>query len=86
MRTTEGTTKCNQQKSTRLQVMQGFLPTGMWQKQHTYYVYIRLRKQGITLCTKLCKKIIEATHLLWIECNSLKHNRRLHGLQEVEDI
>ena len=30
-------TKYNLQKLTQLQVMQVFLPVGIWQKQHKYY-------------------------------------------------
>ena len=81
-----GTTICTLQKLTRLQVMQGFLPTGMWQNKYKYYVYIRSRKLGITWGTKLCEKLIEATHSLWIKQNSFEHDRRLHGLREVKDI
>ena len=51
-----GPIKYNLQKLTRLQIMQGFLPARIWQKQHKYYVYIKSRKQGITWGLKLCEK------------------------------
>ena len=73
-------TKCNLWNLTRLQVMQGVLPTGMWQKQHKYYVYIRSSKQGIMRDTKLCEKLIEGTHSLWMKRNSFEHDRKLYGL------
>ena len=44
------------------------------------------RKQGITWGTKLCEKIIEATHSLWTKHNSFEYNRKLHGLIEFENI
>ena len=81
-----GPTKYNLQKLTELQVIQGFLPARIWQKQHKYYVYIKSRKQGITWGTKLREKLIEATHSLWLKQNLFEYNRKLHGLQEVEDI
>ena len=45
-----------------------------------------VKKEGIILETTLCEKLIEATHLLWIKQNSFEHDRKLHGLREVEDI
>ena len=44
------------------------------------------KKQGITWGTKLCEKLIEATHPLWTKRNYFEHNRKLHGLIEVENI
>ena len=59
MRITGGAPKkYNLQKFTRLQVMQGFLPTGMWQ-QHEYYVYIRSRKLGITWVQNCVKNYLK---------------------------
>ena len=34
-----GSTRQNLQKLTQLQIIQGFLPAGMWQNQLEYYVY-----------------------------------------------
>ena len=58
----------------------------MWEQQHEYYVHMGSKKQGITWGTKLCQKLIEATHLLWSKRNSFEHDRKLHELIEVEDI
>ena len=66
--------------------MQGFLPTGMWQQQHEYYVHMGSQKQGITWGIKLRKKIIEASHSLLTKRNTFEHDINLHGLIEVEDI
>ena len=44
------------------------------------------RKQGITQETKLCETLIEATHLLWTKGIFFEHDRKLYGLQEVENI
>ena len=66
--------------------MQGFLPQGMWQQQHEYYLYLGSRKQGYSWGTKLCEKLIDASHSLWNKRNTFEHDRKLHGLIEVEDI
>ncbi len=79
-------TKNKLKKLTYLQVMQGFLPQGMWQQQHEYYLYLGSRKQGYSWGTKLCEKLIDASHSLWNKRNTFEHDRKLHGLIEVEDI
>ena len=81
-----GPTKRKLKTLTQLQIMQGFLPTGMWQQQHEYYIYMGSKKQGITWGTKLCKKLIEASHSMWTKRNTFEHDRKLHGLIEVEDV
>ena len=58
----------------------------MWQQQHDYHLHIGSRKQGITWGTKLYKKLIETSHSLWNKRNTFEHDRKLHGLIEVEDI
>ena len=49
-------------KLTQVQVIQYFLPRGMWQKQHKYYVHIRSKEQRIAWGTNLCENMIEAAH------------------------
>ena len=49
-------------------------------------MYIGSRKQGIKWGTKLCEKLIKTIHLLWKKRNSFEHDRKIHGLKEVEDI
>ena len=66
--------------------MQGFLPLGLWQQQHEYYLYLGSRKQGLSWCTKLFEKLIYASHSLWNKRNTYEQDRKLHGLIEVEDI
>ena len=44
------------------------------------------KKQSITWGTKLCEKLIEASHSLWTKRNTFEHDRKLHGLIEMEDI
>ena len=40
-----GSTRQNLNELTQLQVMQGFLTAGMWQKQHEYYMCMGSRKK-----------------------------------------
>ena len=70
---------------TQLQVMQSSYQEECGQS-NTNTMFIFDQKKGITWGTKLCKKFIEATHLLWTKRNSFKHDRQIHDIQEVEDI
>ena len=79
-------TKSNLKKLTHLQVIQGFLSSGLWQQQHKYYLHLGLRKQGLSWGTKLCRKLIDASHSLLNKRNTFEHDRKLHGLIKVEDI
>ena len=51
-----GHTKRKLQKLTQLQVMQGFLSTGMWQQQHEYYVRMRSKKKAFYRALHCAKK------------------------------
>ena len=62
------------------------MPSGLWHQQHKYYLHIGSRKQGLSWGTKLCKKLIDASNSLWNKRNTFEHDRKLHGIIEVEDI
>ena len=43
-------------------------------------------KKGTTWATILCGKLIDITNLIWTIRKSFEHDKKLHGIWEIEDI
>ena len=70
----------------QIHLMQGLIPIGLQELQQAYYTQLRSWKKGRTWARKLCEKLMDATHALWIKRNYFEHDRGAHWLREIEDI
>ena len=67
-------------------VLQGFLPKGIGTIQQDYYTQKGCRRTGAKWSRNLCERLINATHALWNKRNSFEHDKRQHGLREIDDL
>ena len=67
-------------------LLQGFLPKGLDVIQQDYYSQKGSRRTSKTWLKMLCEKLIQVAHSLWNKRNAFEHDKRQHGLREIEDV